>query len=520
MPDLRDIFPVCSKILPSPLPEALLVEDVVAYLSNHLQLYREYPFIHELARLELAIHQQHKNIPVIAESSTKRCINPSVELLEVSWNNLPLYLQDRSVRPEKVHDRVLLWYHPKKKTVVCRSAAGADLLALKIVSEELDSRQVAKETKLSIGTVNDMLYAAEANGLLLAPRSLITRSSSFPRGVVDNEDFFSTPTFTLQWHITQNCDLHCRHCYDRSDRKTMPLQKAIQVLDDLYDFCTQHHVFTQVTFTGGNPLLYPHFDELYQEAVDRGFLTAILGNPMQRDRIEPMLAVRKPEFYQISLEGLETHNDYIRGKGHFQRSLQFLDLLSELGIFSMVMLTLTRDNQNQVLELAEFLRGKVDLFTFNRLAMVGEGATLASAPTKGYRQFLEEYQRMAKDNPHMRLKDNLFNLVRHQCGEPYVGGCAGHGCGAAFNFISLLPDGEVHACRKLPSKIGNLYETPLNELYQSTLAKKYRSGPAECRDCPIRPVCGGCLAVSYGFGLDIFEQRDPYCFLDLPVRDE
>jgi hypothetical protein len=34
-----------------------------------------------------------------------------------------------------------------------------------------------------------------------------------------------------------------------------------------------------------------------------------------------------------------------------------------------------------------------------------------------------------------------------------------------------------------------------------------------CSRCPIRPVCGGCLAVSHSFGLNVFEERDPFCFM-------
>jgi MoaA/NifB/PqqE/SkfB family radical SAM enzyme len=81
------------------------------------------------------------------------------------------------------------------------------------------------------------------------------------------------------------------------------------VLDDFYDFCQEHHVFGQVSFSGGNPMLYPHFDRIYREAADRGFMIAVLGNPMPRGRIEKMLSVQKAEFYQVSLEGLKDHND-------------------------------------------------------------------------------------------------------------------------------------------------------------------------------------------------------------------
>ena len=81
-----------------------------------------------------------------------------------------------------------------------------------------------------------------------------------------------------------------------------------------------------------------------------------------------------------------------------------------------------------------------------------------------------------------------------------------------FNFVSLLPDGEVHACRKLLSLIGNLYQQHLGEIYHGSLADRYRQGLAACQGCEIRPVCGGCLAVAYGYGRDIFRDVDPYCW--------
>lgn len=221
-----------------------------------------------------------------------------------------------------------------------------------------------------------------------------------------------------------------------------------------------------------------------------------------------------PEFYQVSLEGLQEHNDYIRGQKHFERVIAFLEVLKEMNIYSMVMLTLTKDNIDQVLPLADILREKVSLFTFNRLAMVGEGAALASVPPELYPKFLEKFQKAALDNPILSLKDNLFNLYLYKKNLPIQGGCAGVGCGAAYNFVSLLPDGEVHACRKLPSIIGNIFKDPLTSIYRSSLAQKYRLGTSACFNCDIRPACGGCPAVTFGFGRDIFTDLDPYCFRD------
>jgi len=179
----------------------------------------------------------------------------------------------------------------------------------------------------------------------------------------------------------------------------------------------------------------------------------------------------------------------------------------------MVMLTLTNDNINQVLPLAQLLRDRADVFHFNRLSLVGEGANLKLPDVRTYRTFLESYLDAARENPVMGIKDNLINIVRRGRGIDPFGGCTGYGCGAAFNFMTLLADGEVHACRKFPSLIGNIHRQCIAEIYDSEQALRYRSGSAGCRSCTIRPVCGGCLASAYSHGLDVFAIKDPFCFM-------
>jgi selenobiotic family peptide radical SAM maturase len=295
------------------------------------------------------------------------------------------------------------------------------------------------------------------------------------------------------------------------------LDDGLRILDGLRDFCLERHVRGQVSFSGGNPLLYPHFLELYQGASDRGLGIAILGNPAPREKMEELLAIERPLFFQVSLEGLDQHNDMIRGPGNFGRVISFLGLLRDLDITSMVMLTLTRDNMDQVLPLAEMLRGRTDHFNFNRLALVGEGASLHLPEKDDYRAFLDAYMEAAETNSLMGLKDNLLNLLRHQKGMELFGGCAGYGCSAAFNFLAVLSDGQTHACRKFPSVIGNVLEQTIAEIYDSEMAQEYRSGCNACRSCAIRPVCGGCLAIAHSFNMNIFEERDPYCFTEPPL---
>lgn len=473
-------------------------------------------FIDDLARIEWTMHGISQINDPFEPDTGGLSLNPWLTLLPVSYTHLAGIVNAKENPPLRVSDNVhvMVWRHPQTGEIHVREAEDADLLALKIAAEKIDFHDAAAEGGVTIGVIDAVLNQAASQGLVLKPKSLIQRNHGDSHPVAsDLKTFVSANAFTLQWHITQACDLHCKHCYDRSDRSPLPFDKALAILDDFYDFCHAMHVKGNVTFTGGNPLLYPNFPDIYAEAANRGFGLAILGNPSAISQIEELVHIRMPAHFQISLEGLEAHNDRIRGKGHFKRSLAFLDQLRELNVYRMVMLTLTRDNIDQVLPLADLLADRVDLFTFNRLAAVGEGERLLMAEPEQFKFFLEAYSAKFHENHILGLKDNLFNILLQQENSDLFGGCTGYGCGAAFNFVALLSDGEVHACRKFPSLIGNILDTRLLDIYHSDLAQKYRGASSACSECSLNLACRGCLAVTYSKGLDIFKDKDPFCFI-------
>jgi uncharacterized radical SAM superfamily Fe-S cluster-containing enzyme len=106
--------------------------------------------------------------------------------------------------------------------------------------------------------VIDMVYNGIANGILLSPPFIRRETSGTPFSSLLTR-YLSTDVFTLQWHITQACDLHCKHCYDRSDRHGPELDQAVKILDDLRSFTKAMNVSGAVSFTGGNPFLHPDF---------------------------------------------------------------------------------------------------------------------------------------------------------------------------------------------------------------------------------------------------------------------
>ena len=155
--------------------------------------------------------------------------------------------------------------------------------------------------------------------------------------------------FTLQWHLTNACGFHCRHCYDRTDRRELPLAQARDVLVGFRDFCRRRRVRGQICLTGGDPMRYSWFWELYAEIAESALPLSILGNPIGPSDLSRLMSIQPPTYYQVSLEGLRDHNDVIRGAGHFDAVTKFLHDARQAGLATHVMLTLTEANMDQVI---------------------------------------------------------------------------------------------------------------------------------------------------------------------------
>lgn len=471
-------------------------------------------FLPDLCVLELAMGRATRQTVVRPGQDEGLVVNPSLEILSLGTSGCVGLAtgENRAISPVPGEEMVLVWKPLGSVHPMAAVAGPEELAALKVVAEGVDFSRAETEAGVPAGLLDKLIRKALDKGILISPPSRIVRDPlEWTCTPAPPEDQLRADVFTLQWHITQACDLHCRHCYDRSPRVNMSKEQAFRVVEDFAAFCRERNVRGQISFSGGNPLLYPFFFEVYEHAIIAGLSVAILGNPTDRRTMERILTIAHPEYFQVSLEGLPEHNDAIRGSGHFQRVMDFLEILRVLDIQGQVMLTLTRDNMAEVLPLAERLEGKVWGLAFNRLSPVGRGAALSLPEPEEFQRFVADYCAATSRLKVLSFKDNMLNVHLVRTDRPTFGGCTGFGCGAAFNFMALLPDGEVHACRKFPSLIGRYPAQSLGTAYDGTRAAAYRRRSKACRDCAIVAVCGGCPAVMSGFGLDLSKDRDPFC---------
>lgn len=70
--------------------------------------------------------------------------------------------------------------------------------------------------------------------------------------------------FAFQWHITEECDQRCKHCYIFAENackalKSMKWEDMQKVVENAEDFCRTFGRLPYFYITGGDPILHPDF---------------------------------------------------------------------------------------------------------------------------------------------------------------------------------------------------------------------------------------------------------------------
>lgn len=126
----------------------------------------------------------------------------------------------------------------------------------------------------------------------------------------------------LLMHITGRCNLTCRHCFQGAATGAELSTSQIGALIEEFE----HMQGLRLIVSGGEPLLHPGFWEINEMVAAAGVRSILLSNGTLIDAD----AARRLRFHevQVSLDGLESSHDQIRGRGSFQRAVNGIKALS------------------------------------------------------------------------------------------------------------------------------------------------------------------------------------------------
>jgi len=345
--------------------------------------------------------------------------------------------------------------------------------------------------------------------------------------ISDLQDFF------IQWHLTERCNLRCRHCYQTGvSAEELSLAEIREVLAEVSEMLVAWSDSYRLDFspsfnvTGGEPFLRPDLFEILAAMSELGFGVYLLSNGTLIDQARAnKLAEVGINGVQISIEGPEEVHDSIRGRGSFAASRRGIDHLLRAGHQVTLNTTLSELNGAAFHEMVG-IAGELGAqrLGFSRLVPSGRGVGLVErmlAPER-IRRIYESI--LALDNDRLKIVTGDPVAARMQAQDDHedLGSIAIGGCAAGISGLTILPDGTVTPCRRLPLPLGNVRRDSLREIWAGSeileQLRDRRQYRGKCGSCPKWAHCRGCRAIAYAhsqvLGQGDYLAADPQCFLE------
>jgi radical SAM protein with 4Fe4S-binding SPASM domain len=328
--------------------------------------------------------------------------------------------------------------------------------------------------------------------------------------------------FHFQWHITNLCNLQCRHCYqdDFSKRNDLDWTGIKKISDNVLTTIKEWDQTACIHLTGGEPLLKPELflllDELNQKPVveELGIITN--GLLFSQEVVENLSAFSKLKKIKISLDGADAEiNDSLRQKGTFEKVIQNLSLFKKENHFEIIlMFTVMKRNFRDIpsfFKLSQDLN--IDGLIIERFIPLGRGReivdeVLGKEEWQELTKTLSALFSMEEDRPFLPYQ--AFQISFHE-GEPELLGAP---CVIGRDGLCIMPDGTLFPCRRFPISIGNLLKDSLKTVWEkSEILKKLRRKEnlkGKCGSCEIKD-CRGCRSLALSLTGNYLEE-DPHCW--------
>lgn len=294
----------------------------------------------------------------------------------------------------------------------------------------------------------------------------------------------------LNIYLTQACNLRCKHCFMLSGIKLDNELTAGQWKNVLQDFKSIGGEY--VTFTGGEALMNPDFEDIVQYASSIGLSVTILSNGvLWTDKLIDSLYGHVSQI-QISLDGInEQTNASVRGKGIFDKVVENIVKIANRGYRTSVATTFTLENLTEETKflyskLVDTIREKTSnpiFFKISKKMLNGRNVHYTKEEAKRY---LEEVIKIEKEVDKYADTVNFMeghqpNFVSSNCG---IGG------------LSISADGKVYYCNRISEVdcYGSILDMPLSHFIEIGKDINKRTGVDNiepCNKCYLRYICGG-----------------------------
>ena len=326
------------------------------------------------------------------------------------------------------------------------------------------------------------------------------------RALVDKANQSRVP-ITTNFELTPTCTLNCDMCFIRTERSVVerhgglsPLQQWLDWAEQLQDMGTLF-----ILLTGGEPMLYPHFKELYTRLREMGFILTLNTNGTLIDNeMVRILQTHKPRRINVTLYGdsRETYGRLCHNPQGYTLCMEALKRLKKADIDVKLNVSIVRKNEkdyDEIIRLAQHLDIPAEVNSYMFPLSRPECGSLRNILTERLdadeaARIEMQYMEYKKGNDMARYMHDLKYTLAHVEGTR---ACSLE-CRAAKSSCWINWQGILTPCVMLDQPAVDLKKIPMTTAWQQLLEEaKELVSHTECEGCHLRPVCNVCYAAAH-----------------------
>ena len=257
------------------------------------------------------------------------------------------------------------------------------------------------------------------------------------------------------------CNLRCKLCYTKRYSKIIPKARLLKIINDFSKLKKSMKIYW---CGGGELFLYRHFVPIANYVSDNivGCKQVIQTNGMFSEGLDSLNKIEKIDF-RVSIDMPRRFQEWNRGKGNFDKAMDFCRKAYDIGCGIEVRTLLVKDNIEHLLEFEKFLKDEI-----------GERIILSATPV-----MLPKDTGCKNDVEKGMLFDSLEE-VRNGLGK-YNGRFASNNHDY-LTYVSISPSG-FYSCCEMINKIGDLNED------LSVIMERLKSSADYCNRCRLLKYC-------------------------------
>jgi radical SAM protein with 4Fe4S-binding SPASM domain len=296
-----------------------------------------------------------------------------------------------------------------------------------------------------------------------------------------------------QIELTYNCFCDCIHCYCRNQPK--------KELDSSFwkDIIDQVHIQggMELTFTGGDPFIYPDFLEVYHYAINKGFLINIFTSGCAiSGEVLDLLEEFPPSNIEITLNSLEKANyeRITRTKGRFDSVISNIWQIKKRGLSLVLKCNGLKENKEEILKIKKFAEELLGKGKFKFDSFVFPGLNGEEEP-KLHRLTPEEIMNIENsDNDMIAQRKGELNHQSHWFNPNGL-----YHCNSWFSCYFISPQGILQPCHLTKDCSTDLKKESFKkgfDRFLGLLKIKYKAD-SKCIACEFKEHCYKCPARAF-----------------------